>query len=64
MSTINNYSTEIKSFKYSLPDYDFMHPSVIADGKRVYFASTKKGLFRGSRYFLCVNGWKATGAPQ
>lgn len=63
MSTINNYAPEIKKFKYNLPDYDFMHPTVSADGKRLYFSSNMKGSMGGKDIFVCewLNG--SWGAP-
>lgn len=53
MSTINNYAPEIKKFKYNLPDYDFMHPAVSVDGKRLFFASNMKGSMGGKDIFMC-----------
>lgn len=63
MSTLNNYQPEIKKFKYNSPDYDFMHPCLSRDGKRLFFVSNMKGSAGGKDIFMCewVNG--AWGPP-
>ena len=60
MSTLNNLEPEIKKFRYNLPEYDFMHPCLSADGKRLFFASDMKGSSGGKDIFMCEwtsNGW-------
>jgi|GEM_PF-1954159 len=60
MSTINNLEPEIKKFRYNLPEYDFMHPSISKDGKRLFFVSDMKGSSGGKDIFMCEwtsNGW-------
>jgi len=60
LSTLGNLEPEIKKFKYNLPDYDFMHPNISKDGKRLFFASDMKGSLGGKDIFMCEwtsNGW-------
>lgn len=62
MSTMNNVQPEIKKFKHNIPEYDFMHPCLSRDGKRLYFVSNRKGSMGGKDVFMCelVNGnWTA-----
>lgn len=63
MNALEKGKTEIKPFKHNLPDFDFMHPSISADGKKLYFASDMTGSFGGKDIFVCEwtgNDW---GAP-
>lgn len=60
ISTLGNLQPEIKKFKYNLPDYDFMHPNISKDGKRLFFASDMKGSLGAKDIFMCEwtsNGW-------
>lgn len=62
MSTMDNYMPEVKPFRYNSPLYDFMHPCISKDGKRLYFASNMKGSSGGKDIFMCelINGsWSA-----
>ncbi len=55
MSTMNNVQPDIRKFKYNSPDYDFMHPCLSRDGKKLYFVSNKKGSAGGKDIFVCEN---------
>lgn len=60
MSTLNNVEPEIKKFKYNQPEYNFMHPVISRDGKKLFFASDMKGSLGGKDIFMCewsANGW-------
>ena len=62
MNTANNTVPEITAFQYNVPEYDFMHPSISADGKYLYFASNRKGSMGGKDIYRCEfknNGWEA-----
>lgn len=62
MNTLNNAVPEVIPFQYNKPEYDFMHPSISADGKYLYFASNKKGSMGGKDIYRCElknNGWEA-----
>ncbi len=62
MSTMDNYLPEVKPFRYNSPLYDFMHPCISKDGKRLFFASNMKGSLGGKDIFMCelINGnWSA-----
>lgn len=58
LSTINNYVPEVKKLKFNQNEFDFMHPSISPDGKRLYFVSNMKGSIGGKDIFVCerVNG--------
>lgn len=60
MATLNAITPEIKPFKYNSPEFDFMHPSISSDGKKLYFASDIKGSMGGKDIFVCEwenGGW-------
>lgn len=53
ISTLSDLKPEIKPFKFNAPEFDFMHPSVSGDGKKLYFASNMKGSLGGKDIFVC-----------
>ncbi len=58
-----NSHGEMQPFKHNQPGYDFMHPCLSKDGRKLYFASDMKGSLGGKDIFVCeqINGeW---GAP-
>lgn len=60
MSTLNDEFPEIKPFRYNLSAYNFMHPAISADAKRLFFVSDMKGSRGGKDVFMCEwtsNGW-------
>jgi hypothetical protein len=60
MSTMNNVQPEIKKFRYNMPDYNFMHPCLSKDGKKLFFVSDMKGSVGGKDIFMCEwtnGGW-------
>ncbi|MCE3226199.1 MAG: hypothetical protein K0S32_750 [Bacteroidetes bacterium] len=58
-TAMNSYGLahqEIHPFIYNSFDYHCMHPSISADGKKLYFASDMPGTLGGTDIFVCE--WK------
>jgi hypothetical protein len=50
---INGEWSEITPFRYNNDDYNFVHPSLSPDGKKLFFCSDKPGGFGGFDIYVC-----------
>jgi hypothetical protein len=53
VGTLNEKSPTIKPFLHNSALYNVMHPSISADGRRLFFASDMKGSFGGKDIYMC-----------
>jgi hypothetical protein len=62
MASLNDAAPQIRPFNQNSMLYNYMHPSVSADGEHLYFASDMKGSTGGTDLYIChkINGeWSA-----
>lgn len=60
LSSLNLPFPEIKVFEHNMSEFNTMHPSLSADGQRLYFSSNRMGSLGGMDIFYCNwngNSW-------
>ena len=61
---VDNKWTKLKPFQYNSDDYSIAHPSISADGKRLFFASDKPGGQGGMDIYVCEKDGESWTFPK
>lgn len=63
LASLNSEKAEAIPFEYNMPLYNIMHPSISADGKRLYFSSNRPGSMGAMDIFYCERNGESWSFP-